>query len=194
MLRQFLFILSFLCISILNAQTLEELKAKRADLEKKKAEKMAEAQAFNSDLNRLNSEIEIMRGWRTGYSGTVGFDFNKSNNWISNPNSDSKAISLNVGFTGFAIRKKKKYFWNNKVIISKSWQDLDLSDPDGQVEEDGLFDNSTVDLVNISTLFGHKLSDKFAVSGLNELNSSIENFLNPGTWDMRDRDLARTWR
>lgn len=188
--RILLIAISCLCLTAINAQTLDELKNKKAELEAQRAEKQAEADSFNGEIAELNSEIDILSGWKKGYSGTIGFDFNKSNNWISNPNKDSRASSLNIGFTGFANRNQEKYFWNNKGIVSKSWQDVDLSEADFEQEDDGLFDNSTVDIVNLSSLYGHKLNDKWAISGLGELNTSIENFFNPGTFDI---GVGATW-
>ena len=43
---------------------------------------------------------------------------------------------------------------------------------------------------NISSLYGKKISDTWAVSGLGELNSSVGNLLNPGTLDI---GVGLTW-
>ena len=165
-------------------QSLDELKNKKAELEAQRAEQQAEADAFNAEIASLASQIEILSGWKKGYSGIIGFDFSKSNGWIANPNPDASSSALNIGFTGFANRKGDGYFWNNKGIITKSWQDVDLSDADGQTDDDNLFDNSTVDIVNLSSLYGKNIGEKIAISALGELNTSIENFFNPGTFDI----------
>jgi hypothetical protein len=172
------------CACYVHGQSLDELKNKKAELEAARAEKQAEANAFNGEISSLASQIEILSGWKKGYSGLIGLDINKSNGWQSNPNPNSSSASLNIGFTGFANRKGDGYFWNNKGIISKSWQDVDLSDADAAAEDDGLFDNSTVDIVNLSSLYGKTINDKMAISALGELNTSIENFFSPGTFDI----------
>jgi len=169
---------------VMHAQSLDELKKEKADLESVQAEKQAEADSYKGEIADLESQIEILSGWKKGYSGLVGLDLNKSSKWASNPNPNSSSASLNIGFTGFANRKGDGYFWNNKGIISKSWQDVDLSDADAGVDDDKLFDNSTVDIVNLSSLYGKPVSDNFAISALGELNTSIENFFSPGTFDI----------
>ena len=177
--RQILPLSILFCSSfVVQAQTLDELKVKKAELETARAEQQAEADAFNGEIASLASQIELLTGWKTGYSGMMGWDFNKSSRWAANPNPNSSATSLNLGFTGFFNRIQDKYFWNNKGIISKSWQDVDISDD----EDDGL--ESTVDIVNISSLYGYKLTDKLAISVLGEVNTSMENFFDPGTLDI----------
>ena len=167
-----------------NAQSLDELKNRKAELEAQRAVQQAEADAFNGEIAELASQIEILSGWKKGFSGAIGFDFSKSNGWIANPNPDASSSALNLNFTGFANRKGEDFFWNNKGIVAKSWQDVDLSDADSGVNDDGLFDNSTLDIINLSSLYGKNISDKFAISALGELNTSLENFFNPGTFDV----------
>ncbi|MEM6318118.1 MAG: DUF3078 domain-containing protein [Bacteroidota bacterium] len=177
-------------VGSLQAQTLDELKAKKADLEAQRAAKQAEADAFNGEIASLAGQIEILSGWQKGFNGSVGFNLNNSFNWIANPNTDARSTGLNIGLTAFANRKTEKYFWNNKGIVTKAWQDIDLNDADRDNDDDGLFDNGTIDIVNISSLYGYKLNDKIAISGLGELNTSIENFLKPGTLDF---GVGATW-
>jgi len=172
------------------AQSLDELKNKKAELEAQRAEQQAEADAFNGEISDLASQIEILSGWNRGFSGAIGFHFSKSTGWVANPNPDASSSSLNLNMTGFANRKGNDFFWNNKGIIAKSWQDVDLSKADGSMDDDGLFDNSTVDIVNLSSLYGKNLSDNFAISALGELNTSLENFFNPGTFDI---GVGGTW-
>jgi len=56
--------------------------------------------------------------------------------------------------------------------------------------EDGLLDQGTVDIINISSLAGYKVHPKFALSGLGELNTSLGKFLEPGTADI---GIGGTW-
>ena len=185
-----LFLGLFLFASSTNAQTLDELKSKKAELAAKAAEAQATADALNGEIAGLDKEIDILSGWIKGFSGIVGFDFNKSNNWISSPNKDASSSALNLGLTAFANKMTEKTMFRNKGFINKSWQDVDLSEADGGTEEDGLFDNGTVDILNLSSLYGYRIHPKFAISALGELNTSVENFLAPGALDI---GVGGTW-
>lgn len=177
--RLLIFTLVLFTASFASAQTLDELKAKKAELEATLGEKKGEVGALEGELAGIQKEIDILSGWTTGFSGIVGFAFNQSNNWAANPNPDASSTALNIGITAFANQEGRKHFWRNKAVISKAWQDFDLTD----AENDDLFDNGTVDILNISSLAGYKINDWFALSALGELNTSIENFLEPGTFD-----------
>ena len=189
MYRILLLISVCLCLvaTSLSAQTLEELKAEKAQLESIKSEAQARVDSCQAEINSLKKSIQLMSGWETGLNGMIGFQFNKSDNWISNPNKNATSTALNIALAAHANRNWEKAFWRNKLVLNKSWQDVDL---DNEEEDDGLFDNATVDILNISSLAGYKLSEKFALTGLGELNSSIENFLDPGTLDF---GVGGTW-
>ena len=85
------------------------------------------------------------------------------------------------------INKKKKFFWRNAMNINLNWVKLD--DKDDPNDEDG-FREST-DVFNISSLYGFKLNDKFAVSTLGEYRTTIlSNFNDPGYLDI---GVGGTW-
>ena len=176
--------LVFGVITFSQAQSLTDLKAMKAEKEAARAEAQATADGFTGEINDLQKQIDILSGWRKGLTGLIGFDFNKSNNWQSSPNPESSSSALNISLTAFAKKDTENAFIHNKGILTKSWSDVDLSEDDMNADDDGLFDNGTVDILNLSTLAGHKLSDIFALSGLAELNTSVENFLEPGTFDI----------
>ena len=174
------------CVNFASAQTMEELKTKKAELEATIGEKQGEIDAVQGELDGINKELTYLSGWNTGVSGLIGMDFGKSNKWISNPNPSSSSSALSIGLTGYANREAPKYFWKNKLIINKAWQDIDILSG----EDDKLFDQGTVDILNLSSLAGYKLTEKIALSALGELNTSVENFLEPGTFDI---GLGATW-
>ena len=177
-------------LTIMNAQSVEDLKALQAEKAATAADFSAKASAAQSEVDALQGQIEKLIGWRKGFNGLLGFDWNKSNGWIASPNPNASSSTLNIGLNAHALIDKEKLFWHNKGFISKSWSDVDLSNDDQASDDDNLFDNGTVDILNISSLGGYKLSDKFAISGLGELNTSIENFLDPGTLDI---GVGVTW-
>jgi len=172
------------------AQSLEELKSMQAEKQGMIADLQAQIDAANAELDGIQKEIDVLSGWRKGLNGLIGFDLNNSNGWIANPNPDASSSALNLGVNAYALADKEKSFWHNKLNLQKAWSDVNTSKSDDGAEEDGLFDNGTVDILNLSSLAGYKLSDKFALSGLGELNTSIENFLKPGTFDI---GVGATW-
>lgn len=171
-------------------QSLADLQSMKAEKEAMLAEKQAEADAIAGEVAGLSDQITKLSGWTKGYSGLLGFDWNKSSNWVSNPNPNASSSSLNITLNGFANKVTDDFFWRNKGILTKAWSDVDLSKVDGAVDEDGLFDNGTVDILNISSLYGRNIAKNLALSGLGELNTSLGNFLDPGTLDI---GVGVTW-
>jgi len=187
---QLLFFIILLSVGYTQAQSLEELKSMKSDKEASIADLQGQINAIQGEVDGISKDIDLLTGWRKGLSGIIGFDWNKSNGWIASPNPDASSSALNIGINAYALQDKAKTFWHNKGFVTKSWQDVDLSSGDAGADDDGLFDNGTVDILNISSLGGYKLTDKFALSGLGELNTSIENFLSPGTLDI---GVGATW-
>jgi len=174
-----LFVFCFGLVSI-NAQTKEELKTQ-------KAEKQAEADKFQDEANALQAQIDALPGWRIGAFGTIGGSLSNFNNWYSQgtPNISSG----NIGFTvnAFANKLQEKYFWRNALTLNLNWVKLD--DKDTNLDDDKF--NPTTDVFNISSLYGRKLNDKWAVSGLAEYRTTLlDNFNDPGYLDL---GVGMTW-
>ncbi|MFT4536967.1 MAG: hypothetical protein ACJA1A_002254 [Saprospiraceae bacterium] len=174
-----------------NAQdmTLDELKAKKAELAAKAGEAQATADALKGEIGGIQKKIEILAGWRKGVAGNVGFGLNKFSNWAAaaNPNSSSSNLGLNL--TGFANKMTEKALWNNKLIIQEGFQKVNTAGVDGGP---ALTDkeNHTVDLLNFASLYGYRIHPKFAITALGEFNSSLRNFLEPGVLDI---GVGGTW-
>jgi len=191
--KKFYFLLLALLVTTINinAQTLEELKAKKTELAAKAAEAQATADALAGEINGLQGKIDIMSGWMTGFAGNVGFDLNKSNNWAAAPNPNASSTGLGIALTAFANKMTDKTMLRNKGILNKAWQKVKLDgEPVPLEEEKGLFESGTVDILNLSSLYGYRIHPKVAISALGELNTSIENFLQPGTFDI---GVGATW-
>ena len=185
--RIILTIMALVCAwTMTYSQNIDELKTMQAEKKAIISDLQSQIDAAQTEVNSLQKEIDKLSGWRKGFSGIVGFDINNSNNWAANPNPDASSTALNIGLTGFANRVGEKYFWNNKAVVTKSWQDVDIDD----TETDDLFDNGTVDIVNLQSLYGYKLNDKLAISAMGDMNTSLWNFLNPGVLDL---GLGVTW-
>ena len=171
-----------------NAQSLEDLKAKKAELTAQASAKQAEVDALNGEIGALNTEIDILSGWAMGFSGNIGFDFNKSKNWVASPNPESSSSSLALGLAAYANKMTEKTMLRNKGLVTMAWQDVNLNS--AEVDTVGLFDNGTVDILNLSSLYGYRIHPKFAISALAELNTSVANFVNPGAFDF---GVGGTW-
>ncbi|TWO32148.1 DUF3078 domain-containing protein [Seonamhaeicola sediminis] len=172
--------LFFIGVFSINAQTKEELQAK-------KAEKKAEADAALKEVKALQAQIDAIPGWRTGAFGTIGGSLSNFNNWYAqgSPNNSSG----NIGFTvnAYANLIQDKFFWRNAVTTNLNWVKLD--DKDNPNDDDSF--NPTTDVFNLSSLYGRKLSEKFAISGMGEYRTTLlDNFNDPGYLDL---GVGATW-
>lgn len=174
------FAIFFVGVISLNAQTKEELQAK-------KAEKQAEADAAQKEANALQAQIDALPGWRTGAFGTIGGSLSNFNNWYAQgaPNNSSG----NIGFTvnAYANLIQEKFFWRNALTTNLNWVKFDNKDID---TDDDSF-NPTTDVFNISSLYGRNISKTLAISGLMEYRTTLlDNFNDPGYLDL---GIGATW-
>lgn len=170
----------------LNAQTIEELKSEKAAIDqmlKASKDKVVELEGKSANLQ---TQIEKLSGWLTGFSGKVGFSLANTDNWILSPNPTASSSSLGLGINAFANNIKEKTLFRNSLLIDKQWLDIDVAGD----AKDNLFDNGTVDLLNVASLYGYRVHPKFAITGLGELNTSLGNFFKPGTIDI---GVGGTW-
>lgn len=160
----------------------------KEELQNQKAEKQAEADKFQGEANALQAQIDALPGWRIGAFGTIGGSLSNFNDWFSQAAPDN--ISGNIGITvnAFANKIEDKYFWRNSLTANLNWVKFD--DQNNGTDEDNDF-NPTTDVFNISSLYGRKLSDKWAVSGLAEYRTTLlDNFNDPGFLDV---GVGLTW-
>ena len=177
------FILSLLMVFAISfgySQTKEEL-------ETKKAEKQAEADKYQGEADALPAEIDALPGWRTGAFGTIGGSLSNFSNWYAQgaPNNASGSIGFTVN--AFANKIEDKYFWRNSLNVNLNWTKLDNKDIDTDSDD---FEPTT-DVFNLTSLYGKRLNDKWAVSGLVEYRTTIlNNFNDPGYLDV---GVGFTW-
>ncbi|WP_303316312.1 DUF3078 domain-containing protein [Flavivirga abyssicola] len=175
-----LFIFFIGITSIYAQETLEELKA----IQGSKKDSIA---AIQGRVDAIQAKIDALPGWKKGAFGTIGGSISSFENWYAQgtPNNNSG----NIGFTvnAFANLNKEKFFWRNGINVNLSWVKLD--DKDDPTDSDS-FQEAT-DVFNITSLYGYKLSDKFALSGLGEYRTTIlSNFNDPGYLDL---GVGVTW-
>ena len=164
----------------LNAQTVEELKAE-------KAKKTAEAAKLTGEATALQAKIDAFPGWKYGASGTVGATFSGFNNWFSNALPNSSSGNVGVIVNGYANLDREKFFWRNSGVLNLGWVKLN----DETISTDSSDFEATTDVFQITSLYGYKLSDKWAASALGEYRTTfLENFNDPGYLDL---GVGFTW-
>jgi len=186
----FTFLLLFvLAAGGIQAQTLEELKAQKAKVMADQGAKQAEADAFDAQLADIGKQIDLISGWQTGISGLLGLNFGTSNNWAANANQNSSSSTLVIGVNGYANNIKEKTFWRNTLTTNVSWQGLDNNTNDDASGTDFL-ESRNADVLIASSLYGYRITPDIAATVLGDLNTSVFNFLSPGTADV---GIGATW-
>ena len=175
-----IFVLFVLGAGSVHAQTLEELKAM-------KAEKQGVVDGLQSEIGAINAQIEALPGWDLGSFGTLGFNLSSFDNWIKGANPNAISSSIRASLNGFANYDNDKLFWRNSGGINLGWQKLD-TDLNDNVDTDF---EQVADILKFNSLFGYKLTPKLAVSALLDYNTSLlSNFNNPGILDL---GVGATW-
>jgi hypothetical protein len=164
-----------------NAQTLEELKAQKADIESKLSPVKGEADKLQGEIDALNGKISTYPGWYKGSFGTIGANLTGRSNWFAaGDNSGAKIATIMGSLNGFANNLADKYFWRNAGSINLGYQKLSGSK---DVKQDG--SKPTADVFNATSLFGYKITSKLAASALGEFRTSIlENSFDPAYLDL----------
>jgi len=179
--QQLRFLALFVLISSIGfAQTKEELEAQ-------KAEYQAEVDKYKAEVDSVQSIIDNLPGWRFKVFGTVGLSLSEFDNWYAQGTPNNSAGSIGFTVNARADRNEDKYFWNNAMTLNLKWVKLD--DLDNPSDNSGF--EATTDVFNISSLYGYKLTDKWALSAFGEYRSTvIDNFNDPGYLDL---GIGFTW-
>jgi len=193
--KNFITLLSLLLFiaNVTSAQTTEELQKMLDDKAAAVAAKTAEIKALEGEIAGIKGQMVVYPEWNLGASGTLGANFSQFDKWLGagNPNASSQSFGLSGG--AFANLNQKKYFWRNGLNINvaktKLVTDKAANDKLPKSEQAGF--ETTADAINLTSLFGYKLNDKWAVSALGEYRSTLlNNFNNPGYFDI---GAGATW-
>lgn len=176
-----------LCTAILSLAILSANAQTEAEIKAEMAPKKDSIAAIQARVNALQAQLDAMGGWKTGAFGTIGGSLSQFNNWFAQgiPNN----ASGNIGFTvnAFANLQAEKFFWRNSGNLNLAWVKLDDKD---DPNDDDSFREAT-DVFTINSLYGWKLSEKFAISAMGEYRTTIlSNFNDPGYLDL---GLGATW-
>ena len=168
----FTFLFGLFTLGFLNAQTLDDLKSMKAD-------KQAKVDALAAEIADIDGQILKFPGWQYGGVGVVGFDLNGNNNWFAINRPNSSATGYGLGLSGFANRNADKTFWRNLLTLNlrKVVTTLDTNLADGSAGNEV---TAITDALDVSSLFGYKLSEKWALSVEGKYQTVILNFNNPG--------------
>lgn len=167
----------------LQSQTIDELKTQKAEKEAKIAALQAEVSGLTAEIAKLSGPA----GWQFGSLGTIGLNFSKFNNWVSTDAPNTFASTIGFSGSAFVNLDKEKFFWKNSAILNIAKTKLDTDTKD---DFDTDYETSA-DAFGITSLYGYKLSNKIAISGLGEYRTSIlSNFNSPGYLDI---GAGATW-
>ncbi len=162
------------------AQTLEELKAEQAP----KKDSIA---ALQAKVDAIQGKIDALPGWKKGAFGTIGANLSGFDNWYSKGKPNSSTGSIGFTINAFANLMQEKFFWRNSANVNLSWVKFDDKDDPTDNKD---FQEAT-DVFSITSLYGHKLNDKLAISTLGEYRTTIlSNFNDPGYLDL---GVGATW-
>ena len=162
------------------SQTEEELKTQMAP----KTDSIA---AIQARVDAIKAQIDALPGWKKGAFGTIGANVSSFNNWYAQGSPNNSTGNIGVTVNGFANLNQDKFFWRNSGNINLGWVKFD--DKDDPTDDDSFRQAS--DVFTINSLYGRKLSEKFAISGLGEYRTTIlNNFNDPGYLDL---GVGATW-
>ncbi len=176
-------------MSSVMAQTTEELIATQAAKQAELDTLQPQLKALTAKVETLTTEIAALKDqiapyprWDIGAQGNTGFDFAGFNDWLSKSSPNTTSFNINFAGTGQVNLDQKKYFWRNRAGLTIGWNKFDDRD---DPTDDSAF-KVTSDALDASSLYGHKLSEHFALSALGEYRTSVlENtFNNPGFLDL----------
>lgn len=162
------------------SQTEEELKSQLGP----KKDSIA---AIQGRVDAIQGKIDALPGWKKGAFGTIGANLSSFNNWYAQGTPNVSSGNIGITVNGFANLNQDKFFWRNSGNVNLSWVKFD--DTDLATDDDSF--RQAADVFTITSLYGRKLSDKFAISALGEYRTTIlDNFNDPGYLDL---GVGATW-
>lgn len=175
-------LLCFLAGSV-TAQTEQELKDMKAQKETELGALESQVAALKGEIAGIDKQLLAFPRWETGVFGIIGANFNGFNDWLSRDQPNNSTIGLSFSANAYANYFTPKTFWRNGGNLNIGFAKLKEKDRDGNIVEET--ELKAPDVVNFTSLFGYKLSEKLAISVLGEYRSTLlENFNNPGYLDL----------
>ncbi len=192
-----LLLISIISGNTINAQSIEELTAQKeakaaelAKLEAEMGEVAGKVATLKSEVAGLAEKLTPYPRWDNGLLGTLGLNVSKFNDWLSKDNPNTTAVTIGTTMNGFANAEFEKAFWRNSFNLTLGWLKFDNEDvPDDEENKDF---QVAADAFNVTSLYGFKLTDKWAVSTLAEYRTAMLDgkFNDPGYLDF---GMGITW-
>lgn len=179
----------------LHAQTEEALMAEKEaksttldSLQKELKALTKQVDGLKSDVANLTDQLTPYPRWEKGLLGNVGLNFANFDNWLPKDQPSTSAINIGITSTAFINGDWENAFWRNSANLTLGWLKFDNKNIDE--ENDGF--QVSADALNVSSLYGYKLSPKFAISTLAEYRTSVLDgkLNNPGYLDL---GVGATW-
>lgn len=165
------------------AQTEEELKELKAQKKAELDSLESQVAAVKGEIAGIEKQLLVFPRWETGAFGIIGANLNGFSDWFSRDQPNSTTLGVSFSANAFANYFTPKTFWRNGGNLNIGFARLQEKDRDGNVLEET--ELKAPDVINFTSLFGYKLSEKLALSVLGEYRSTfLENFNNPGYLDL----------
>ena len=178
--------LSLMIIVNVSGQTEEELKALKASEEGNIGALQAQIDSIKGVVSGIDAQLVKFPRWETGAFGVIGINFSGFNDWLSRDQSNITTNSFSFSSNVFANYFTEKSFWRNGLNLNigrVKVEDRDVPDSEEVIK--------SPDAINLTSLYGLKMTDKFAISTLAEYRSTIlDNFNDPGYLDI---GAGATW-
>ncbi len=169
------------------AQTKEELAAQKAEKQAQVKDLQGQIDALKGEISTFDNQLLEFPRWEMGFFGTFGVNFNGFNKWLARDQPNIATSNIGISSNAFANHFTSNDFWRNSVNINMGW--VQFNDRDDPTDDPGY--RQSADVINLSSLYGYKISQKLAVSTLGEYRSTIlSNFNNPGYLDI---GAGATW-
>lgn len=169
-------VLMVLSTIALHAQTQEALmaekEAKSATLDSLQKELKAlnkQVDGLKSDVATLTDQLTPYPRWEKGLLGNLGFNISNFDNWLPKEQPSTSAVNIGITSTAFINGDWENAFWRNSANLTLGWLKFDNKRDEAENDEFQV----AADNFNISSLFGYKLSPKFAISALSEYRTSV---------------------
>lgn len=177
------FALLLLLTNSVFAQTEQELKDLKAQKQTELGALESQVAAIKGEIAGIDQQLIVFPRWEKGAFGLIGLNLNGFNDWLSRDKTNISSTAISFSANAFANHFTEKSFWRNSGNLNIGFARLKEKDSNGNIVEE--VEQKSPDVINFSSLFGYKLSDKLALSVLGEYRSTfLENFNNPGYLDI----------
>lgn len=183
-------LLPLLALSLFsNAQTAAEMAAEKAAKEQQLATLQPQLDELAGKVNGLKADVAALTDkltpyprWDVGTLGNLGLNISSFDSWFPKETPNTRAVAIGLSANGFANLDQQKYFWRNGANLTLGW--LKFDNKDSELDSDTF--SIAADAFNLTSLFGYKLTEKWAASTLGEYRTSVlgDKFNNPGYLDL----------